>query len=95
MHTTSGLYKLRLIGQGTPWICFYFSCFSEKMLCWVKPDRVSLSALLSGSYHLQKDDVEIREEFLAECLENDLRPLQQYMTGEAWATLMDEKLNGI
>ncbi len=73
---------------------FYWSSFSEKMLCWIKPDTVSLSALLSGSYYLQKDDVEIKEEYLRECLENDLRPLQQYMTGDAWANLMDEKVNG-
>ncbi len=71
--------------------------FSEKMLCWIKkPAKVSAtcSAILSGTYLLQADDVEIQEEFLTECLETDLCPLQQYMTGKAWATLMEEKLNG-
>ncbi len=69
--------------------------FPDEMLGWIKPERVSTSALLYGGYLLQPEDVEIAEEFLTECLGHDLSPIQGYMTTEAWAALMEEKINGI
>ncbi len=66
------------------------------MLYWLKkPDKISASAILLGTYLLQTSDVKIQEEFLTECLENDLCLKQQYMTRETYGeTVLEKKAQG-